>query len=102
MVCKISWTPRAWKTYCANIEYLEKQWTEKEITAFVLAADKRIDNLAKQPEIGTPRNKKYPNIRHTVIHKRIVLIYKYKPVKEEIELLVFWNTYQHPRKLNIK
>jgi hypothetical protein len=68
MACKISWTLRAWQTYSANIKYLEEVWTEKEISNFVLAADKRIGNLSKHPEIGTPRDKKHPNIRHTVIH----------------------------------
>ncbi len=102
MDCKISWTHRAWLTYEANINYLEEEWTEKEIRNFILLVDKKITNIAKQPRLGTSRNTKYPNIRYTLVHKRVALIYKYKPVKEEIELLVFWNTSQNPRKLKIK
>ena len=40
MDCKINWTNRAWRTYKSNIDYLEKAWTEKEISNFVLLADK--------------------------------------------------------------
>ena len=77
MDCQINWTNRAWQTYIANIDYLEKAWTAKEINNFVLLVDKRLTNLSKHPRIGNPRNKKYPNIRYTVVHKRILLVYKH-------------------------
>lgn len=102
MGCKINWTTRAWLTYEANIEYLQKEWTAKEISNFILATDKKIAGLSAHPAIGKPRNKKYPNIRFTVIHKRVALIYKHKPLKNEIDLLVFWNTYRNPGKLKVK
>src|SRR5690606_15578422 len=102
MACKISWTPRAWKTYEANIEYLLKERTDKEVSRFVKLVDDKLSYLAKHPQIGSPRNKKYPNIRYCVIHKRIALIYRHKPSKNEIDLLVFWNTWAHPRKLRIR
>lgn len=99
MVCKVSWTPKALDTYISNIEYLEKRWTEREIKNFISAVEKKIKALSGQPEIGSPRNKKQQNIRNTVIHQRVTLIYRYKPLKKEIELLRFWNTYQNPKKL---
>lgn len=102
MDCQINWTNRAWQTYIANIDYLEKSWTVKEISNFVLLVDKKLTNLSKHPRIGSSRNKKYPNIRYTVVHKRILLVYKHKPLKNEIDLLVFWNTWQNPRKLKVK
>src|ERR1700761_610213 len=98
MACKINWTSRAWETYENNINYLQQEWTTKEINSFVFSTDKILDNLSRHPQIGNPRNKKYPNIRYTSVHKRILLIYKYKPLKKEIDLLTFWNTYQNPRK----
>ncbi len=91
MDCKINWTPRAWQTFKANIDYLQEAWTEKEISSFVVLVDKKLNNLSKNPEIGNPRNKKHQNIRSTLVHKRVLLVYKYKPLKKEIDLLVFWN-----------
>lgn len=102
MACKINWTTRAWLTFEANISYLQIEWTAKEISNFIASIDKKIGVLSNHPEIGKSRNKKYPHIRFTVIHKRVALIYKYKPKKNEIDLLVFWNTYRNPGKLKVK
>ena len=96
MACKVNWTPKAWQTFKDNINYLEENWTDKEIIRFVSLVDEKINNLSIHPKIGSPRNTTYPNIRFTLVHKRVALIYRYKPRKNEIELLVFWNTYQNP------
>jgi len=48
---------QALQTYESNIDYLQQQWTTKEISAFVLSVDKRINNLSKHPQIGNPKNK---------------------------------------------
>jgi plasmid stabilization system protein ParE len=77
MACKINWTPRAWLTYEANIKYLQQAWTEKEISNFVVLVDKKVANLSRNPRTGRPRNKKFPNIRCAVVHKRILLVYKF-------------------------
>ncbi|MBP6431077.1 MAG: hypothetical protein KA319_04865 [Ferruginibacter sp.] len=53
MDCKINWTNRAWLTYESNIEYLQFAWTPKEVSNFVLLVDKRLNNLAKNPKIGS-------------------------------------------------
>lgn len=100
MACKINWTPKAWHTYKANIKYLKEKWTEREVANFILLVDRKIDHLSQHPRIGSSKNKKYPNLRYTLIHKRVALVYRrHKPLEDEIELLVFWNTYQNPYKL---
>ena len=101
MACKISWTFRAWKTYEANIEYLLKHWTEREVKAFVLLVEEKLKNISVNPKLGRPKSKSIQNIRCTLIHKRVLLIYRYKSRKNEIELLVFWNTSQNPKKLRL-
>jgi plasmid stabilization system protein ParE len=102
MVYKVSWTPKALETYISNIEYLETKWTDREVKKFISDTERKIKTLAGQPGIGSSRNKKHRDIRHTVIHKRVSLIYRHKPRKKEIELLRFWNTYQNPKKLKLK
>lgn len=102
MVCKITWLPRALKTYISNIEYLQGAWTEKEIKTFVVLTEKKIENISHHPKLGRAMNNSNPYIRLTLIHKRVALIYKYKPLKNEIELMVFWNTYQKPWKMKLK
>ena len=102
MVFKIVWTTKALQTYTDNMYYLQTAWTEKEVKKFAVTTEKKLSALSKQPGIGAPRNKKQQNIRHTVLHKRVSLIYRINNKKLQIELLRFWNTYQHPSKLKAK
>ena len=102
MVYKVSWTGKALESYVNIMKYLERTWTVREVNIFAALVEKEIILLSRQPEIGTSRNKKQVNIRHTLLHKRVSLIYRVKPQKKEIELLLFWNTYQHPSRLKIK
>ncbi len=102
MVCKIIWLPRAIQTYISNFQYLEANWTEKEVEGFKVLVEKKIENISHHPKLGSARNKSTPHIRFTLIHKRVALIYKFKPANNEIELMVFWNTSQNPRKMKLK
>ena len=95
MVYKITWSELAVKTYISNIEYLEKEWTEKEIERFKKAVMRKLFSLSLQPRSGAPTNKR-ANLRKSIINKRIVLIYRLKPQNKEIELVRFFNTYQFP------
>ena len=101
MVCKIIWLPRAIQTYIANIQYLQANWTEKELEHFKALVEQKIENISHHPKLGSARSKSTSHIRFTLIHKRVALIYKYKPSRDEIELMVFWNTSQNPRKMNL-
>ncbi len=95
MVHKIVWSALAVKTYVNNIEYLEKEWSEKEILNFIMAVKRKLVSISMQPRIGATTNKR-ANIRKAIINKRILLIYRHKPQKKEIELIRFFNTYQYP------
>lgn len=101
MVFKIVWTPKALQSYLRVIKYLEENWSEKQAKDFSHVVEERITTLSQQPNIGISRSKK-DSLRSIVLHKRILLIYKVKPAKQEIELSLFWNTYQNPRKLIAK
>ncbi len=95
MVHKIVWSALAVKTYVDNIEYLEKEWSEKEVVNFIAAVKRKLLSLSLQPRLGVTTNKR-ANIRKTIVNKRILLIYRHKPQKKEIELIRFFNTYQYP------
>jgi plasmid stabilization system protein ParE len=100
MVQKIVWSGLALKSYLNNIAYLEKDWTSKEVNNFTEAAERKLRLLKVQPNIGNLSNKKL-NIRKTLIGKRILLFYRYRISKNEIELIMFFNTWQYPKKNNI-
>jgi len=98
MVRKIIWSPEAIDTYISIIEYLEKEWTEREVRNFMLRVHEKLGILSQQPLIGRLSSKKRNNYR-TLINKHTTLVYHYKPIKKEIELVSFWNNAQDPRKL---
>ncbi|MDX2047399.1 MAG: hypothetical protein SFU87_11475 [Chitinophagaceae bacterium] len=95
MVYKVIWSPLALHTYISNIEYLETAWTEREVRNFIASVKRRLLILSSQPQTRRITNLR-KNIRKTVIHKRVILIYRVKPMKHEIELLYFFNTRRRP------
>jgi len=92
---KVIWSELAINTYISNIEYLEREWTQQEINNFIVAVSERISLLSVHPRIGSPTTRR-KNIRKTLINKNILLIYRHKPRKKEIELVRFFNTHQLP------
>ncbi len=83
------------------MEYLQEYWSAKEIKHFAQVVENKILLLSYQPSIGSLRNIKQPNIRQTVLHKRILLIYRVKSCKKELEILLFWNTSQSTSKFKV-
>ena len=101
MVFKIIWSSLALKTYISHIEYLEQEWTNREIRNFINSVQRKLSILSLQPKTGRLTGKRL-HVRQTVIHKRIILVYRFKPLKKEVELVRFFSTYQNPKKLKRK
>ena len=97
MVLKIIWSPQALSTYIAILEYLEKEWSDKEVNNFISRVNEKLALLITQPRLGRITNKK-TNLYRTVLHKRVTLVYVYQPNKKEIELVTFWNNWNDPNK----
>jgi plasmid stabilization system protein ParE len=94
----IIWTDIAIEDTIQNIEYLEIEWTEREVLNFI----KKIDEVLEKLSRGNIKFKptKYKNIFQVPIVKQITLFYE----KDDdcILLLRFWNNYQNPEKFNLK
>ena len=96
MVLKIIWSQTAIDTYIANIQYLEKEWTTKEVRNFIEAVQKKLQALSIHPNLGK-RSGKRVGLRQIVVNKRMLMYYRYKPLKKEIQLVYFFNTHQKPK-----
>lgn len=94
---RIIWTNRAKSDYWNNIDYLEKEWTIREVERFTDKTDEILEKLAKENLKFKPTE--YKNIFQVPIVKQITLFYKKTP--EELHLLRFWNTYQNPENLKL-
>jgi len=88
---KIVWTTEALELYFQIINYLSQNFSEKEIAAFTQKVEKKFClSRAIQQCIGHLLNLK--NVYRTIISSQVILIYRFKPLKKEIQLLQFWNT----------
>ena len=94
MALKITWTTEAEESYDRIIEYLERNWTEREIRNFVQATQNILGQIVTRPKIYKASKKK--NIHIGFIMKHVSLYYHVKPDKKEITLLYFWDNRQDP------
>ena len=95
---RVRWTPKARRTYTEIINYLETDWTEKEIKTFIAKVDHLLELIRHNPEMGEESRKK-KNIRKILITKQNSLYYRVKSHKKELQLLVFWDNRKDPGNL---
>jgi hypothetical protein len=94
---EIIWTNKSKLDYFNNIDFLEKEWTVKEIERFINKTDEILQKLIK----GNIKFKKteYKEIYQVVVVKQITLFYEKN--ENKIILLRFWNNYQDIKNLSI-
>jgi len=94
---EIIWTPKAIYTFGQRIEYLEKNWTEREILNFTARVSEYLGTLKTQPLMF----RKSTRLKHThigVIIKQVSLVYRIKPKSNSIELIAFIDNRQNPKR----
>lgn len=94
MALTIKWTKRARESFDNIITYLEENWTEREIKNFIARSNKVIAHITVTPLMFRHSGKK--DIHEAVIVPQCILIYRIR--KKQIQLLVFFDTRQHPKK----
>lgn len=93
---KIIWNKVAKSDYFENIDYLLKNWSEKEVQKFIDEV-RHIELVLKKGNIDFQETN-YREIRPVVLRKQITLFYKIISISE-IEFLRFWNKHQDIKKL---
>jgi hypothetical protein len=94
----VSWSELAKFDYWNNIEYLEREWTLKEVYNFVDKVDELIDLLSNENVSFKPTN--YKNTFQVPVLKQITLYYRFE--ENTIQLLRFWNNYQDLENFKLK
>jgi plasmid stabilization system protein ParE len=98
MSFSITWMPEAFKTFDDRMDYLKIHWTDKEIIKFQNRVKEYLDLLKDEPYIGKKAGK-VRNVYVGLIIKPVSLIYRVKPLNKEIELLLFVDNRQDPKKI---
>ncbi len=98
IVREILWTPRAADSFNRILAYLQKEWSDKQVEQFIATTTEFLAKLKRYPEMCRPSGKR-KNVRIGILNKHTQLIYHYKPRKNQIEIVLFWNFKQNPANL---
>lgn len=81
MALKIIWTLQAVNGLQKVLDYLEKEWSEKEILNLEVKIEKLIKKISRYPKICPPSGT-HKNLRRGIIDKNNYIIYRIKPQKK--------------------
>lgn len=96
---KILWTDNALKELEKTIEYLEENWTEKELRNLALNLEETLTLVSQNPNLFQVSDIKKE------IHRVIVLSHNtlyYRIGNNQIEIISFFSNRQSPKKRKLK
>jgi plasmid stabilization system protein ParE len=96
MAFEIVWSPKAINGYNAIIEYLEANWTDREIRNFIKESDEVFELLKEYPEMFQ-KSIRYKTIYRGLLNRLTVVTYRIQPRKKQIQLLNIRGTRQKPK-----
>ncbi len=92
---QVIWSAQADDSFDIIVEYLNTEWSSKEVEQFVINVLDITEHISIFPQMFPEFNER--KIRKALINPNISLLYKES--YEQIELLTFWNNKQDPAKL---
>ena len=96
---KILWTDFALKELKNPIEYLEENWTEKELQILTLNIEETLKLISQNPELFQVSEIK-KDIRRAIILSHNTMYYRVK--NNQIEIISFFSNRQNPKKKKLK
>lgn len=96
---KILWTDFALKELKNTIEYLEENWTERELRNLASEIEEKLSLLSHNPNLFQSSDVK-KDIRRVVIAKHNTLYYRV--MENTIEIISFFSNRQSPKKRKLK
>jgi plasmid stabilization system protein ParE len=96
---KILWTAFALKELEKTIEYLEENWTEKELRTLAESIEEKLVLISQNPNLFQASDNK-KNIRRVVIQTYNTLYYRFE--NEQIEIISFFSNRQNPKRRKLK
>jgi plasmid stabilization system protein ParE len=96
MAYKVIWSPKAEKTFDIVIDYLQRNWTNKQIKTFITETQWVLRMLTKNPYMF--RGSEKENIHETLITKHNLVLYQINNKEKKVELLSFFDTRKDPKK----
>ena len=98
MAAKINWSVKADGNFEKIINYLLKNWSEREVVNFVNKVDTALTSISENPNLYKASRLK-PDLHKFVLAKQVSIIYKYSPTTNKILLVTFWDNRMNRKKL---
>ncbi len=96
---KILWTDNALFELQETYNYLETNWTERELRNLSIALEKTLHLVSRYPKLFQKSQKK--GVRKVTVKKYNTLYYRENEKNRSIEILSFFSNRQAPSKLKI-
>jgi plasmid stabilization system protein ParE len=93
----VFWTRNAIVSLSKIIDYLREHWTEKEVVKFTADIRKSSRLIQKNPYIYMASGIQN-EIRKGFVNKKVRMFYKINLKKNRIDILLFWDNRQNPKK----
>jgi plasmid stabilization system protein ParE len=97
---EIIWSNRARITFFKVLDYLEKNWSQKEIIQFYYRTEIILRAINRNPGIF-PVSHRYKQVRRALIDKNNSFFYQVDNYTNKIYLLTFFDNRQNPKHLKI-
>lgn len=88
MEVEIVWTIRAERGLLKTLEYLESNWTIKEILRLEDNINKFIEQIKFQPNLF-PKTERFKNLHKGMVDENNYIVYKINPRKKQIIIINF-------------
>ena len=98
---EVIWSAKAKITFFSVIDYLNDNWSKKEMIQFNHRTQITINAIVKNPGIFSI-SAKNKEIRRAVVDKNNSFYYKIDTYNQRIHLLTFFDSRQDPKKLKLK
>ena len=95
---KISWTNEAKRDLSLIINYLETNWSEREIRRFFQRLEQTLETILQSPQLYKLVDKR-KNVRKCLLSKQTSIYFKVED--DKIFLITLFDNRQDPKKLKI-
>ena len=95
---KLLWSDRAHEDLKGIIDYLSRNWTQKEIKKFAARLEKRLGIITMNPSLY-PSTKKKKNVRRSVLTKQTIIYYQV--TEDAITVLTLFHARRNHSKLKL-
>lgn len=95
---KVAWTDHAVEELSQTFQYLQLNFSDREISRFAKKIESALGNISKYPNLY-PESSKQKGVRRAVIGKFNTLYYRISSDKDQVEILSFFSNRQDTEKL---